>query len=87
MCVQSEEVVTHQAELRKAFSARAAIRHGFPVVDVEEFGANPNDGTFLMNFYDFREFYTHIFAVVDFPKSWCTNQLCGAWEVRLPVAC
>ena len=53
-------------------------------VQVEPYGDNPNDGTFLMSFYDFYEFYTHIFAIVDFPSSWTTAEVAGKWTVRVP---
>lgn len=82
---QSEEVVTYSDELRRAFQARAAVRRGRTVVEVEPFGANPNDGTFLMNFYDFRIFYTNIFAVVDFSDRWHRATVTGTWDVCVAV--
>lgn len=76
-------MATHKVALRKAFGAKEAKRrNGAVAVDVEPFGNNPNDGTFLMSFYDFREFFTHIFAVVDFPDEWSSAQATGTWKVR-----
>jgi hypothetical protein len=73
-------VTQYRKELRKAFAAKAVVRKGRPVLDVEPFGANPNDGTFLMNFYDFCEFYTNIFAVVDV-STWKTQKYQCSWKV------
>ncbi len=76
--LQSEEVTTHRDELKKLFQART---NSSSRVEVEPFGANPNDGTFLMSFYDFRAVFTHIFSVVDFPSSWSNAEVTGSWTV------
>jgi hypothetical protein len=78
---QSEILQTYLHDVKKAFMAPAHANR----VQVEPYGANPNDGTFLMSFYDFYEFFTHIFAAIDFPQSWHTAELAGEWTVRTPV--
>ncbi len=75
---QSEILEQNLHAVKRAFKAPAHSNR----VQVEPYGANPNDGTFLMSFYDFVEFYTHIFAAIDFPASWHTTELTGEWTVR-----
>ena len=74
---QSDELKEHKHEVVQAFKAPPPSTR----VQVEPYGSNPNDGTFLMSFYDFVEFYTHIFAAVDFPTSWHTAEVSGEWTV------
>ena len=74
---QSDELKEHKHEVVQAFKAPPPSTR----VQVEPYGSNPNDGTFLMSFYDFVEFYTHIFAAVDFPTSWHTAEVTGEWTV------
>jgi hypothetical protein len=78
---QSDELRDMRAEVTHAFSAPAHSKR----VQVEPYGVNPNDGTFLMSFYDFYEFFTHVFAVIDFPLSWHMAEKSGEWTVSCPA--
>ena len=78
MGLQSEELAEHLHDVIRAFKSPHKR------VQVEPYGVNPNDGTFLMSFYDFIEFFTHIFAAIDFPITWHTAEKAGSWEVRAP---
>ncbi len=80
---QSDELATYKREVMQAFKAPPANSR----VQVEPYGVNPNDGTFLMSFYDFVEFFTHIFAAIDFPTTWNTSEVAGAWEVTAMKHC
>ena len=38
------------------------------------------DGTFLIGFHDWSEFYTHLFACLVFPSTWHTARITGEWK-------
>ena len=40
---------------------------------------NPNDGTFLMSFKDWRTLYSTLFSCVDFPDHWSGLRIQGQW--------
>ena len=48
--------------------------------DGEKVESNSKDGAFFMSFDDWRKYYTHLFAVRDFPDEYSGWRLTGEWS-------
>lgn len=48
----------------------------------ERFELGANDGTFLINFENFRDIYNKLFACIDFPDHWWCVRFTSAWTAK-----
>ena len=63
--------------LHQAFSEVSVADGGR--TEYDPYSMDASDGTFLISFHDWSQFYTHLFACLVFPASWHTARVSGAW--------
>ena len=45
----------------------------------ERFNLDDDDGTFLMNYKNFRQVYDKLFVAQNFPDNWCAIRYSSKW--------
>jgi len=56
----------------------------------EKFNLQDEDGTFLIDYKNFRDIYNKLFVAIDFPDEWCgirfesnwTSETCGGLPLK-----
>lgn len=58
---------------------KASITDPIKLEELEEYKIGYDDGTFLMNYKNWRDIFTTLFVCIDFPDIWSGQQIISRW--------